>query len=45
MIIHSATGYVTEENDNKYLYLDSTNKYEEFWSGIREEIKRINGGK
>ena len=45
LIIHSATGYFTEENDNKYLILDSTNNYEEVWSGIRAEIKRINGGK
>ena len=29
LIIHSATGCFTEENDNKYLILDSTNKYEE----------------
>ena len=28
LIIHAATGYFTEENDNKYLILDSTNKYE-----------------
>ena len=45
LIIHSATGYFTEENDNKYLILDSTNNYEEVRSGIRAEIKRINGGK
>ena len=45
LIIHSAAGYFTEENDNKYLILDSTNNYEEVWSGIRAEIKRINGGK
>ena len=45
LIIYSATGYFTEENDNKYLILDSTNKYEKVWSGIRAEIKRINGGK
>ena len=45
LIIHARTGYFTEENDNKYLILDSTNKYEEVWSGIRAEIKRINGGK
>ena len=45
LIIHSATGYFTEENDSKYLNLHSPNKYEEVWSGIRAEIKRINGGK
>ena len=27
------------------MILDSKNKYEEVWSGIRAEIKRINGGK
>ena len=45
MIIHSARGYFTEENDSKYLNLDSPNKYEEVWSRIRAEIKRINDGK
>ena len=45
LIIHSATGNFTEENDNKYLILDSTNKYEEVQSGIRAEIRRINGEK
>ena len=45
LIVHSATGYFTEENDNRYLILYSTNKYEEVWSGIRAEIKRINGRK
>ena len=41
LIIHSAIGYFTEENDNKYLILDSTNKYEEVWFGIRAEIKEF----
>ena len=27
------------------MILDSKNKYEEVWSGITAEIKRINGGK
>ena len=45
LIIHSATGYFTEENDIKYLILYSMNKYEEVWSGIRAEIKIVNGGK
>ena len=45
LIIHSATGYFTEENDNKCLILDSANKYEDVWSGIRAEFKRINDGK
>ena len=45
LIIHSATGYFTEENDNEYLILDSPNKYERVSSEIRAEIKRINSGK
>ena len=34
-----------KKNDEKYLILDSTDKYEEVWSGIRSEIKTLNGGK
>ena len=45
LTIHSAIGYFTDENDNKYLILDSTNKYKKVWSGIRAEIKVINSGK
>ena len=45
LISHSATGYFTEENGNKYLVLDSANKYEEVWFSIRAESKTINGGK
>ena len=29
LIIHSAAEYFAEENDKKYLIVDSTNKYEE----------------
>ena len=29
----------------KYLVLDSTEKYEEVFSGIKKEIETINGGK
>ena len=43
--IHSATGYFKEKNDNKSLILDSKDKYEEVWFGIRSEIRAINGGK
>ena len=43
--INSATGYFKEKNDDKYLILDSTKEYESVWSGIKSEIKRINGGK
>ena len=45
LIIHSATGYFKEKNGEKYLIIDSTEKYEEVFSGIRSEIKTLNGGK
>ena len=45
LIIHSATGHFKEKNDEKYLILDSIDKYEEVLSGIRSEIKIFNGGK
>ena len=45
LLINSATGYFKEENDEKYLILDSTDKYDEVFSGIISEIKIINGGK
>ena len=35
LTIHFATGYFKEKNNRKYLILDSTDKYEEFLSGIR----------
>ena len=44
-IIHSVTGHFGEKNSEKYLTIDSTDKYEEVFSGIRSEIKTINGGK
>ena len=43
-IINSATGYFKEKNGEKYLILDSTEKYEEVFSGIISEIKTLNGG-
>ena len=45
LIIHSATGYFKEKYGEKYLILDSAEKYEEFFSGIKSEIETINGGK
>ena len=45
LIINSATGYQKKKKDEKYLILDSTDKYEEVWSEIRSEIRTINGGK
>ena len=44
LIFNSATGYFKEENDEKYLILDSTEKYEEVFSEIKSEIETINGG-
>ena len=44
LIIHSATGHFKEKNSEKYLIIDSTEKYEEVFSGIISEIKTINGG-
>ena len=42
--INSATGYL-KKNDDKYLILDSTKEYENVWSEIKSEIRRINGTK
>ena len=44
LIIHSATGYFKEKNGEKYLIIDSTEKYEEVVSEIRSEIETLNGG-
>ena len=45
LIIHSATGYFKEKNGEKYLIIDSTEKHEEVFFGIRSEMKIINGEK
>ena len=42
LIIHSAKRYFKEENDQKYLIIDLTEKYEEVFSRIRSEIQTIN---
>ena len=44
LIIHSAKRYFKEENDQKYLIIDLTEKYEEVFSRIRSEIETINSG-
>ena len=41
LIIHSATEYFKEKNGEKYLIIDSTEKYEKVFSGIRSEIKTM----
>ena len=43
LIIHFVTGYFKEKNGEKYLIIDSTE--EEVQSGVRSEIKTLNGGK
>ena len=43
LMIHSATGEFKECDGKKAL--DSTEKYEEVFSGIKKEIETINGGK
>ena len=45
IIFHSAAGNFKEKNDDKYLILNLTDKYEEVWSGIMSEMKTISGGK
>ena len=45
LIIDSAAGHFKEKNDEKYFIIYSTDKYEEILSGIRSEIKTLNGGK
>ena len=42
LITHSGTGYFKEKYGEKYLILDSTDKYEEVFSGIKSEIETIN---
>ena len=42
---HSAAGYFKEKNGEKYLIIDSTEKYKEIFSGIKSEIEMLNGGK
>ena len=44
-MIHSATEEFKECNGKKYLVLDSTEKHEEVFSGIKKGIETINGGK
>ena len=44
LIIHSASGYFKEKYGEKYLIIDSTEKCEEVFSGIKSEIETINSG-
>ena len=45
LMVHSATGEFKERDGKKYLVLDSTEKYEKVFLGIKKEIETINGGK
>ena len=45
LMIYSAVGYFEEKNGKKYLIIDSAEKYEKYFPGIRSEIKTINGRK
>ena len=45
LVIHSTTEHFKEKNGKKYLIIDTTEKYEEFFSGIRSENKALNDGK
>ena len=40
IIIHSATGHFKLKNDEKYLILDSTEKYEEVFLELDQRLKR-----
>ena len=44
LIIRSATGYFKEKYGKKYLVIDSTEKYEDIFAGIKSEIETINSG-
>ena len=45
LIINSATGHFKEKFGEKHSIIDSTEKYEEVFSGIISKIKTLNGGK
>ena len=45
LIIHSATGHFKEKYGVKYLIIDLVEEYEEVWSTIKSEIKKLNSGK
>ena len=45
LMTHSATGYFKEKYGKKYLVLDSIEKYDEVFSGIKKKMETINGGK
>ena len=51
LMINEMIGHFEEKNKNKYLVLgdvdknkEVSNKYEEVWKGVKNEIETINGG-
>ena len=47
LLVNHASGYVEENNENKYLIFDSTDenkdllkKYNDVWNGIKNKIKQ-----
>ena len=44
LMFYSVTGYFEENNDEKYLILDSIDKYKEAFSTIKSQIETINDG-
>ena len=45
LIIHSVTGHFKEKYGEKYLIIDSTEKYKEVCSWIKSKIKTLDSGK
>ena len=41
LIIHSVTGYFKEKNREKYLIIDSIEKYEKFFLQLNQKLKRL----
>ena len=41
LIIHSATGYFKEINGEKYLIIDSTEKYEKVFLELDQKLKQL----
>ena len=51
-LINHATGYIEEDNENKYLVFDCTDenkellrKYNNIWNGIKNKIEEVSSGK
>ena len=52
MLVHGRDGFIEEKRGNKYLniaFIDSNDevlkKYAEVWSGVKDQIEKINNGK